>query len=74
MLALGFVACNYLQEWKLDKKSSDIYTEDGNNSNNAGNIAGAAASESVVADEEAPLLPSSRFSYTGRSQVSSHKA
>ncbi|XP_029121285.1 probable sugar phosphate/phosphate translocator At3g17430 isoform X3 [Elaeis guineensis] len=56
------------KEWKLDKKSSDIYTEDGNNSNNAGNIAGAAASESVVADEEAPLLPSSRFSYTGRSQ------
>lgn len=74
MLALGFVACNYLQELKLDKKSSDIYIDDSNNSNNAGNIAGGSASELIVVDEEAPLLPSSRLSYTGRSQVSSHKA
>ncbi|XP_010915258.1 probable sugar phosphate/phosphate translocator At3g17430 [Elaeis guineensis] len=62
------------KEWKLDKKSSDIYTGDGNNSNNVGNKAGAAASESIVVDEEAPLLPSSRLSYISRSQVSSHTA
>nr|XP_029119005.1 probable sugar phosphate/phosphate translocator At3g17430 isoform X2 [Elaeis guineensis] len=57
------------KEWKLDKKSSDIYTGDGNNSNNVGNKAGAAASESIVVDEEAPLLPSSRLSYISRSQI-----
>ncbi|XP_008782537.1 probable sugar phosphate/phosphate translocator At3g17430 isoform X2 [Phoenix dactylifera] len=56
------------KEWKLDKKSLDIYTDDGNNSNNVGNKAGSAASESIVVDEEAPLLPSSRLSYVGRSQ------
>ncbi|KAG1335399.1 putative sugar phosphate/phosphate translocator [Cocos nucifera] len=62
------------KEWKLDKRSSDIYTDGGNDGNNVGNKAGAAASGSIVVDEEAPLIPSSRLSYIGRSQVSSHTA
>lgn len=59
------------KDWKLDKKSSDLYTKDDNNSKNTGSDGANTSSESAV-DEEAPLLQSSRLSYVGRSQISSH--
>ncbi|KAH7675309.1 Glucose-6-phosphate/phosphate and phosphoenolpyruvate/phosphate antiporter domain-containing protein [Dioscorea alata] len=63
-----------VKDWKLDKKSSDIYNDDDNKvGNNTGNISGSIVSE-VITDEEAPLLPSSKLSYIGRTQLSSHNA
>lgn len=49
---MGF---NYLQEWKLEKKS-DFYSDSSTNTRNIGSDAGVAASDSFVVDEEAPLL------------------
>ncbi|XP_072964458.1 probable sugar phosphate/phosphate translocator At1g48230 [Typha angustifolia] len=57
---------------KLDKKSSDIMYKDGNIVGN--NFGGNSAPDSILVDEEAPLLPSSRLSYIGRSQISSHSS
>ncbi|KAK9082031.1 hypothetical protein Syun_031491 [Stephania yunnanensis] len=58
--------------WNLEKKSSDLYTPDTtiDDSDNGGHIS---ASDQNV-DEEAPLVPSSRLSHIGRSQLSSHTA
>ncbi|KAL5782787.1 hypothetical protein ACOSP7_007816 [Xanthoceras sorbifolium] len=53
------------KDWKLEKKSSDIYVPN-NNDNNGGNIS---ASE-LNLDEEAPLIASSRLSHIGRTQLS----
>lgn len=63
------------KDWMLDKKLSDIYTEDDNKNNNAGNNVGSAPASDSVVDEESPLLASSRLSYlAARSPVSSHNA
>ncbi|KAF5198035.1 Solute carrier family 35 member c2 [Thalictrum thalictroides] len=57
------------KDWKLEKKSSEIYMSDINDGgSNGGNDS---ASDQDV-DEEAPLISSSRLSHIGRSQLSSH--
>lgn len=52
-----------IKDWKFDKKSSDVYDDNGNN----GSVLNSAAPE---VDEEAPLVPSSRLSHIGRTQTS----
>ncbi|KAG5555397.1 hypothetical protein RHGRI_012815 [Rhododendron griersonianum] len=50
-------------DWKLEKKSSDLQTPDSSD--------GVTSSASdLKLDEEAPLIPSSRLSYIGRTQLS----
>lgn len=52
-----------MQDWKLEKKSSDLQTPDSSD--------GVTSSASdLKLDEEAPLIPSSRLSYIGRTQLS----
>ncbi|KAL6188383.1 hypothetical protein ACLB2K_039776 [Fragaria x ananassa] len=51
------------KDWKLEKKSSDIYVP-----NNGGGL----SSDNV--DEETPLTQSSRLSHVGRSSIGSHGA
>ncbi|KAL0393374.1 UNVERIFIED_CONTAM: putative sugar phosphate/phosphate translocator [Sesamum radiatum] len=54
------------KEWKLEKKSSDLYTPDSINDDDG---SGSNASNSdFVMDEEAPLVSSSRLSHIGRTQ------
>ncbi|XP_071723766.1 probable sugar phosphate/phosphate translocator At3g17430 [Rutidosis leptorrhynchoides] len=48
------------KDWKLEKKSSDIYMPNMSSENNGGN------DSNNNADEEAPLIASSRLSYFGR--------
>ncbi|KAG7018545.1 putative sugar phosphate/phosphate translocator [Cucurbita argyrosperma subsp. argyrosperma] len=55
-----------IKDWKLEKKSSDIFTPDSNNGN------GGNGSSDMNIDEEAPLLASSRLSHIGRTQVGNH--
>ncbi|KAL9407524.1 hypothetical protein AB3S75_046133 [Citrus x aurantiifolia] len=55
------------KDWKLEKKSSDIFNPNNSSDNNGGNI----NSEPQI-DEEAPLIASSRLSHIGRTQVSNH--
>lgn len=62
------------KEWKLDKKSSDIYRDDANSGGIMGN---AGSALELAVDEEAPLLPAASrgaMSYIGRSQLSSAHA
>ena len=54
-----------IQDWKLEKKSSDIYVP--HNSGDSGGGTGSASDTNV--DEEAPLIPSARLSYIGRTQT-----
>lgn len=64
------------KDWKLDKKSSDIYRDDDNTKNGGGMGSTAAANLETAVDEEAPLLAagSRALSYIGRSQLSSSHA
>uniref|UniRef100_A0A1D1YIQ6 Putative sugar phosphate/phosphate translocator At3g17430 n=1 Tax=Anthurium amnicola TaxID=1678845 RepID=A0A1D1YIQ6_9ARAE len=62
-----------LKEWKMEKKSSDLFPGDGKNGNNGVNGVIMSAADSTV-DEEAPLLPSLRLSHIGRSLLGSHTA
>lgn len=55
--------CWPIQDWKLEKKSSDIFVP--NNSGSASDI---------DVDEETPLTQSTRLSHIGRSQVGNHGA
>lgn len=55
-----------LQEWKMEKKSSDLYLP-----NNSSNVEDDSFSNSNF-DEEAPLMASSRLSHIGRTQLNSH--
>ena len=57
-----------IQDWKLEKKSSDIFTPNSSNDTNGGS-SGGNFNGSELNDEEAPLL-SSRLSHIGRSQLS----
>ncbi|KAJ6810157.1 putative sugar phosphate/phosphate translocator [Iris pallida] len=59
------------KDWKMEKKLSDIYTDDDKEHNNVGNSAGGGFALESAVDEEAPLLSASRLSYIGRSQVNS---
>ncbi|KAK6930352.1 Sugar phosphate transporter domain [Dillenia turbinata] len=54
-------------DWKLEKKSSDIY-EPGNSNDNGG---GNGQQSDYNIDEEAPLISSSRLSHIGGTQLSS---
>ncbi|XVF28117.1 hypothetical protein REPUB_Repub15cG0001600 [Reevesia pubescens] len=60
------------KDWKLDKKSSDIFTPNSSNDTNGGS-GGGNFNGSELNDEEAPLL-SSRLSHIGRSQLGNHTA
>ncbi|MCL7026566.1 hypothetical protein MKW94_030791 [Papaver nudicaule] len=64
------VADRTAKDWKLDKKSSDLYIP---NSVKDGGAGGNESASDPKVDEEAPLIPSSRtLSHIGRSQVTSH--
>jgi len=54
-----------VQDWKLEKKSSDIYTPNDHNVNIGIGSGGNSPASELVADEEAPLIPSSRLSHIG---------
>ncbi|XP_057475522.1 probable sugar phosphate/phosphate translocator At3g17430 isoform X2 [Actinidia eriantha] len=56
------------KDWKLEKKSSDLLRPDSSEGNNE--ISSSASD--IITDEEAPLIPSSRLSHIGRTQLSSH--
>ncbi|KAG9456947.1 hypothetical protein H6P81_001455 [Aristolochia fimbriata] len=63
------------KEWKLDKKSSDLYPNNGNNGNGGSNNMGTGSVADSPADEETPFISASmRLSHLGRSQYSSHNA
>lgn len=62
------------KDWKLEKKSSDIYTPNDRNANTGIGSGGSNPTSELVADEEAPLIPSSRLSHIGRTQINSHPA
>ncbi|KDP28002.1 hypothetical protein JCGZ_19082 [Jatropha curcas] len=59
------------KDWKLEKKSSDIFTPNSNSDNHGGG--GGSNSSDLNVDEEAPLIPS-RLSHIGRTQFSNHAA
>lgn len=62
------------KEWKLEKKSSDIYAPDNSDDYDGRNSRGINSVSDLNVDEEAPLIPSSRISHIGRSQLSSRDA
>lgn len=69
LVSLVFPYCQ-IQDWKLEKKSSDIFVP-----NNSGDVSGGTGSATeTFADEEAPLNPSARLSYLGRTQLGNHAA
>ncbi|XP_019163276.1 PREDICTED: probable sugar phosphate/phosphate translocator At3g17430 [Ipomoea nil] len=58
------------KDLKMEKKSSDLYVPD-----DVVNISGTRnGSQDSITDEEAPLIPSTRISHLGRSQLGSHSA
>ncbi|KAL2894636.1 hypothetical protein RDABS01_010545 [Bienertia sinuspersici] len=59
---------NMTQDWKFEKKSSDIYVPNDDGVKNGGSGGSISPSE-VIMDEEAPLVSSSRLSHIGRTQV-----
>ncbi|KAL2459383.1 putative sugar phosphate/phosphate translocator [Forsythia ovata] len=56
------------KDWKLEKKSSDVYRPD------SSNVVEGIGTTDFAVDEEAPLIPSSRLSHIGRTQQSSRNA
>ncbi|KAF5455474.1 hypothetical protein F2P56_025046 [Juglans regia] len=59
-----------IKELKMEKKTSDVYVPNGEANNNSGGRIGSLPDSDV--DEEASLIPHSRVSHLGRSQLSSH--
>ncbi|KAL7210725.1 hypothetical protein ACSBR1_032138 [Camellia fascicularis] len=60
------------KDWK-GEKSSDILRSDSSNDNNRGSSGGNnSGSDLLNVDEEVPLIPLSRLSHIGRTQLSSH--
>ncbi|XP_058757186.1 probable sugar phosphate/phosphate translocator At3g17430 [Vicia villosa] len=59
------------KDWKLEKKSSDIYVPD-NAGNNEGIGGGNGSASDTNIDVETPLISSSRLSHIGRTQLTSH--
>ncbi|XP_057958987.1 probable sugar phosphate/phosphate translocator At3g17430 isoform X2 [Malania oleifera] len=60
------------KDWKFEKKSSDIYVPNSSNGNSGGGGGGNGSGPDLSVDEEAPLMPTSRLSHIGRTQLSSH--
>ncbi|XP_059659258.1 probable sugar phosphate/phosphate translocator At3g17430 isoform X2 [Cornus florida] len=58
------------KDLKTERKSSDVYVPE--DFMNGGKKGWNDSAPDVIVDEEAPLIPSSRVSYLGRSQLSSH--
>lgn len=64
-----------MQDWKLEKKSSDIFVPDSSNDNNIrGSGGGNGPASDLNAAEATPLLASARLSHIGRSQLTIHTA
>ncbi|KAG7967095.1 hypothetical protein I3843_08G081400 [Carya illinoinensis] len=62
-----------VKEFKMERKESDVYVpNDDVNNNNGGRIGWNASIPGSEVDEEATLIPPSRLSHLGRSQLSSH--
>ncbi|KAL3517771.1 hypothetical protein ACH5RR_020360 [Cinchona calisaya] len=62
------------KEFKMEKRSSDLYVPDDIINSSSGLRTGRNSASDVNVDEEAPLLPSSRLSHLGQSQYSNHTA
>lgn len=62
------------KEFKMEKKSSDLYVPDDTVNIGSGLRTGRNSASDVNVDEEAPLLASSRLSHLGQSQYSNHSA
>ncbi|KAK4478364.1 hypothetical protein RD792_017654, partial [Penstemon davidsonii] len=62
------------KDWKLEKKSSDVYKPDISNDDDESGKSGGSSGAANVIDEEAPLIPSSRLSHIGRTQQSYRNA
>lgn len=58
-----------MQDWKLEKKSSDIFVPNNNGDSSRGSGGGNGAASDLNVDEEAPLLSTSRLSHIGRTQL-----
>ncbi|KAH9619120.1 hypothetical protein KSS87_017261 [Heliosperma pusillum] len=58
------------KDWKLEKKSSDIRVPNDDD----GSSGGPKLASEVIVDEESPLIPTSRLSHIGRTQLTSHPA
>ncbi|KMT19292.1 hypothetical protein BVRB_1g012980 [Beta vulgaris subsp. vulgaris] len=63
-----------VKDWKFEKKSSDIYVPNDDDGKNGGSSGGSIIASEKIVDEEAPLIPSSRLSHIGRTQVNPHPA
>lgn len=63
-----------IQDWKMEKKSSDMFVPNNSGDNNGGSNVGSGSfsSDSNIDEEAAPLIASSRLSHIGRTQVSNH--
>ncbi|KAF5737116.1 sugar phosphate/phosphate translocator [Tripterygium wilfordii] len=61
------------KDWKLEKKSSDIFVPNNSSDNIRAGASNLDASDMNV-DEEAPLMPSSRLSHIGRTHLTNHGA
>ncbi|MQL72100.1 hypothetical protein Taro_004440 [Colocasia esculenta] len=59
---------------KVDKRSSDLFSGDGNSGGNTTTAGGSGSSLDLATDEEAPLLPSLRVSHVGRNPLNSRTA
>ncbi|KAL3531142.1 hypothetical protein ACH5RR_010464 [Cinchona calisaya] len=73
-LPLENLAERTAKEFKMEKKSSDLYVPDDIINNSSGLRTGRNSSSDIIVDEEAPLLASSRLSHLGQSQLSNHSA
>lgn len=59
-----------MKDWKLEKKSSDIYAPNNSNGEDGTNSRGNNSASDLNLDEETPLISSSRLSHIGRTQLS----
>jgi len=62
------------KDWKLEKKSSDIYNPSNPNEGDGTSSRGNNAASDTNVDEETPLISSSRLSHIGRTQLSNRDA
>ncbi|KAK1314050.1 putative sugar phosphate/phosphate translocator [Acorus calamus] len=63
------------KDWKLDKKSSDLFpNDDGKNGSHIAGNGGIGSLSDAIGDEEAPLLPTARLSHIGRTLLGTHNA
>lgn len=70
LLSHGLIVVSILvQDWKIEKRSSDIFVPSSNDGSG-----GTVATSDTYADEEASLIPMARLSYLGRTQFSNHAA